>query len=189
MKKSIIAAGFALTALLFAGPAWATRDSGLGLYMGGSRTTMTPSDSPQFDSSGPGLGIDFQFPVGDSFSVNPFFLSFKEDGDAPITDGMGNIIGSTLAKLDNKIAGLQLRYWLDGVFLGAHAGRYSTTISFPDFAGLRQKLSDTGFGAVIGWEGESGFTLVLQYDTVTYDSGGGAEVEFKSLRGLFGYRF
>ena len=181
MKKSIIAVSFALAVLLLAGSAFAVGDEGLGVYVGATDSTVSPPTGADFDVSGSTFGVDYQFPLGDSFSFNPFIMFASEDG----TDS-SNVPPEDF-ELDTTILALQLRYWIGGLYLGAHAGRYETEIT--STGGTDESLSDTGFGAVLGWEGEGGFVLSLQYDTVTYDTSGGPEVELTTLRALIGYRF
>ena len=157
---------FALTVLLLAGPAWAAGDDGLGVYIGRTDSTVSGEGSAEFDVSGSTFGVDYQFPLGESFSFNPFIMFASEDGG----DAFQPI------EVDSTIFALQLRYWIGGLYLGAHVGRYETDVNLatdPD-----QSSSDTGFGAVLGWEGEVGIVLALQYDTFTFVDtnapGGGA---------------
>ena len=190
MKKSIILAGFALTALLFAGPAFAAGDDGLGIYIGVTDSTVSPEGGTDLDVSGSTFGVDYQFPLGESFSFNPFLMISSEDGDEQVAPGV-----TAKIEFDTTILALQLRYWIESLYLGAHVGRYETEVTFP--GGGSETFDDTGFGAVIGWEGEGGFILALQYDTFTLEvpadppapPGTTQDIEFTTLRALIGYRF
>ena len=187
MKKLIVAISFALTALLFAGPVFAAGNEGLGVFIGASDSTISPSMGSEIDVSGSTFGVDYQFPLGESLSFNPFYLVSSEDGDDPNPGPPPVPID-----VDVSVLGVQLRYWFDGVFLGAHAGRYKAEIKSGT---VDQSITDTGYGAIIGWEGEGGLFLSAQYDTVTFDfpavpgGPGPQEIEVTSIRALIGYRF
>ena len=181
---------FALTVLLLAGPAWAAGDDGLGVYIGVTDTTITP-DSPaggtKSEISGVTFGVDYQFPLGESFSLNPFLMISSEEEEEEISPG---VTGTN--EFDTTVLALQLRYWIEGLYLGAHAGRYEVEVT--GAVGGSETFDDTGFGAVIGWEGQGGFVLALQYDTFTVEVPSMAgpstvDVEFTTLRALIGYRF
>ena len=75
---------FGITAL--AGLALAEAESGFGIYGGYAnhsskgQFTEAPFDGQEFEFSSQGLsyGIDYQFALGDSFSISPFLMSSQE---------------------------------------------------------------------------------------------------------------
>lgn len=138
---------------------------GVGIFLGvadySSETSFSGIDL-SYDSDGTSFGVDFQIPLGDSISINPFFMSSSEDSK------LFNEVFINNASVTNTILGAQLRWWpVDEFFLGLHAGIYDQEIesTFEPEAG-----SGFGYGFAFGIETEVtekfSFFAGGQFDTV-----------------------
>lgn len=134
------------TAVGLPNSAWADPGNGFGLYVGAIRA----SDGV-FGTGGRSYGFtlagDAQFAASDSWSINPYLLVSDEHGD--------------LGSESNNVAGMQFRYWMDGVFVAPQ-------ILFHDRMLHSQGQGSTygaGLGIAVGWEGDNGWILQLQYNT------------------------
>ena len=113
-------------AMLLGGVTLAQADqaaNGFGLFAGLSSHSMNPQpqvgSAQDYSSSGVSLGIDYQFALGESFSLNPFLMSAGERVSGGITDTTSG----------HGILGIEGRYWLNNeYFLGAHVGSYSEVL-------------------------------------------------------------
>lgn len=141
---------------------------GLGLF-GSLASHSSEPTAPQFsgtsyDSAGIGGGVDFQLPLGDLFSVNPFFMLSIEDSNELVGD----------SAVDNSILGVQLRVWpAGGLYAGVHAGIYRQSISRSDQDNNVQSTSGSGFGfgVAAGYEvdlnPEALLIFGIQYDSAS----------------------
>ena len=96
--------------------------------------------------------IDYQFALGESFSLLLFATENTNEGSLP----------------DNKeyeyykagIIGSELRFWLGPLYIGIHGGQYYLTWieSLSSYTGVNSS-GGTGFG--LGLEGESGLSFGL----------------------------
>ena len=120
---------------------------GLGLYAGSaSHTSTVTAFSDSFDSSGTSIGVDYQVPMGENVSLNPFFMSSVESASHP---GLGGD-----ASVAHGILGFQLRYWIaDALFLGAHLASYSEVIT-NETTNESSAGQGFGYGIALGYEHE-----------------------------------
>ena len=175
--------------LVLASPAWAAAGSGFGLYGGfASHTskgqfTVPPLTGVEFEftSSGISFGIDYQFAIGDSFSISPFLMTSSEQFEEKTNVFTEAEDGS------HSILGVQFRYWLDLLFVGVHIGQYTEVINFSTgdagFVG-------TGGGVVVGWENDDGLFFSGQYDSATLkDDDDVAETDLTGFRLHIGFRW
>jgi hypothetical protein len=165
--------------------------SGFGLSVGGTSNNMSGTTIPggvaySYSSSGLSVGMDYQFAVSKSFSINPLLMSSGEDA-----------IGTTLQTgtvAGHGFLGLQLRYWLDNFFIGGHVGKYVELLSVATTVNGSTTTTDTvgsgsGRGIVIGWEPSSSKWFVMgQVDSasISYLS---ADVKQTGARISVGYRW
>lgn len=162
--------------------------NGFGLFAGISSHSMHPEPqvgtAPDYSSSGVSLGIDYQFGLGESFSLNPFLMSAGERVSGGITDSTSG----------HGILGIEARYWLNNeYFLGAHIGSYSEVLQ-SNSSNVSTSASGGGFGVTAGWENNSrdstfgGMFVALQLDKakIRYDN---ADVGLSGLRLHIGYRW
>lgn len=184
MHKQIARTLVVATALAAAGAAIAEPKNGFGLNGGlashGSDITFDPSaggGTAKGTSSGLSIGIDYQFAINPSFSVNPFLMSSGESSGGDWASD---------AKLGHGILGLQLRYWVGNVFIGGHVGSYSEVVSVN---GTSTSANGAGVGAVVGWEDPAGgLYLMGQIDSAKLDYSD-AEVDLTGVRLSIGYRW
>lgn len=184
MKPIAVRAGLAICVGLLiatvATVAWAEPKQGFGLFGGYAGHSLSDSSGATWDTSGVSIGVDFQIPISDYLSFNPFLASSGEtvDNCSACTAGHG-------------ILGIQLRFWLGDVFLGAHVGSYTEirTVDTP-FGTVSIDGSGSGAGGVIGWEGSDPNVFVaLQVDSATIDYEGGGSSDIKGTRLHIGYRW
>lgn len=162
--------------------------NGFGLFAGVSSHAMTPKPqigtSADYSSSGLSLGIDYQFGLGESFSLNPFLMSAGERVSGGITDSTAG----------HGILGVEGRYWMNSeYFLGAHVGSYSEVLQ-SNSSNVSTSASGGGFGLTAGWENSArdsafgGIFVTLQVDKakIRYDN---ADVELSGMRLQVGYRW
>lgn len=159
--------------------------NGFGLFGGVSSHSMSPSNaSADYSSSGLSLGIDYQFGLTDSFSLNPFLMSAGENVSGGITNSTAG----------HGILGVEGRYWINSeYFLGAHIGSYSEVLQ-SNSSNVSTSASGGGLGLTAGWENNSkggnfdGVFVVLQVDKakIRYD---GNDVGLSGLRLHIGYRW
>lgn len=126
--------------------AWADPGNGFGLYAGAIKATDGVLGGAGW-SHGVTLAGDAQFTISNSWSINPYLLVSAEHGD--------------LGSESNNVAGLQLRYWMDEIFVAPQ-------ILFHDrmlHSHGQGSTYGTGLGLAVGWEGDSGWILQLQYNT------------------------
>lgn len=179
----LLAGGF------FNSTALAEAESGFGMMAGVTDTSIKPELGNKIDASGPSFGIDYQIPLGEMFSVNPFYILSRENGSSLDTDGTIDTVD-----LDTAALGVQLRLWIGEFYAGVHAAQYDVDISSNGVKVLRQ--DDTGFGLAVGYENPNGFSIFLRTEAVTVelpaDPIGGfpaEDLDIESFRLYLAYRF
>jgi hypothetical protein len=177
---------------LCAGNAFAEPKSGFGLNAGMASNNMSGTTLPggtaySYASTGLSVGADYQFVVSDSFSINPLLMSSGED-----FSGTTLQTGTTGG---HGIFGVQLRYWVDDIFIGAHVAKYLELLSTVATVNANTTTTtDTnalggGRGLVSGWEPSSSEWFVMgQVDTASIDYLN-ANVKLTGFRLSVGYRW
>jgi hypothetical protein len=170
--------------VFFASTAFAEPKNGFGVNAGLASHSMkatftqgTPGTA-SYSSSGLSLGIDYQIALSDHFSLNPFLMTSGESAS-------GDVVSGTSA--GHGILGLQLRYWLDDLFMGAHLARYTEVLSNSNYGNT--SAAGPGIGLVLGWEKHDGGLFVMgQLDSakVAYAD---ADVKLTGFRLSIGYRW
>jgi hypothetical protein len=162
------------------GNAQAEPKSGVGVDAGlvSSHMSATPGN---YQSSGLSLGLDYQFAVSPSVSINPFLMSSGESISGAVPSG---------TKASHGLLGLQFRYWIEDVFLGAHLAAYSETLSNTS-GNITTSTTANGGGAglVVGWEQpKGGLFLVGQVDSAKLHYNG-YDSKLSDFRVSLGYRW
>lgn len=187
MKSRIVFSVVLLAGLNFCGgESFATAENGFGLYGGlashtseGVFTSGPTGTRFEFTSSGLSIGIDYQFAIGDSFSISPFLVSSSESFSEKSNVFVENDGGG------HAILGAQFRLWVEDIFIGAHVGRYSEVIRFP--AG-DATANGPGAGIIAGWEGEKNLFFSIQYDQASM-TGADVDIDLTGIRLHAGYRW
>lgn len=136
--------GLALPCLWAVG-AQAATDNGFAVYLGGVHS----NDSDVYGTGkGFALGVDAQFVVNDDWSLNPYLLISSE------TTGVNSL------DVINGEGGLQARYWFGSWFLGPQFLFHDTLLKQGSTVG--QSLYGPAVGLTAGWEGRSGWSVVLE---------------------------
>jgi hypothetical protein len=158
---------FLLGALtLLAWPAAAQPLGGPGLQASAvsHRSRIATAGAPlEYRSAGGGAGLDVQWPLGERWSLNPFYQTTFER--AHLFDNLP----LATAEVIHEVIAVQARYWPTWrLYLGAHVGYYIQRV-FPQ--GFRaEEGSAWGVGAAFGIEPEltprMGLILGGQYDAV-----------------------
>ena len=181
--------GLGLVIMVLSSAAWARPANGFGLAIGSASHDNTGKFTEgslkgldfDYTTSGLSLALDYQFKLNDAFSLNVFLQSSSETIDS-------NDLTATDA--GHGIVGLQLRLWFDAIFIGGHVGNYTEVLTFEDALGEEQSISGTGsgYGAVVGLEGDGGLFLTGQMDfaTIQYSD---AETDLVGTRIHIGYRW
>lgn len=134
------------------GSAHADPKDGFGVNGGLTAQHMT-SPAGNYQGNGLSLGVDYQIALSSSFSLNPFLMSSTENTS-------GTVAPWTHAA--HGILGLQIRYWIDNVFIGAHLGSYGETLSVTNGnVTTSSAASGGGGGLVAGWEKPDGGLFVM----------------------------
>lgn len=130
-----------------------------------------------YSSSGLSLGLDYQFALTDSLSLNPFLMTSGES-----VSNVNNVTAT------HGILGLQLRYWIGDAFVGGHLASYSETLKFGN-TGISANASGGGAGLVAGWENPNGGLYVLgQLDSAKLGYAN-TDTKFNDVRLSVGYRW
>ncbi|HKI99456.1 MAG TPA: outer membrane beta-barrel protein [bacterium] len=156
------ATGLVLLILVaFIQPALGAPAKGVGFFGGAASYTSSAKaySGAEYKSSGLGLGVDFQYPLGDKLSVNPFYMLSAETSSQLVS---GNSVS-------NDILGVQIRFWPnDNLFVGAHLGLYGQSVDAPS---VSASGSGFGFGVAAGYEQEINQKIILlanlQYDSAS----------------------
>jgi hypothetical protein len=187
MKRNSQLLGAALALAVCAGTAHAAPENGFsvngGLVASGTAVTITggvfKGVAYSYSGSGLSLGVDYQFALGQHFSLNPFLMS---SGEA--ISGLGNSVSG-----GHGIVGLQGRFWFgSGGFIGAHIGSYSETVTFNKY-NISTNASGPGGGLVAGWENPAGGIYVLgQVDSAKLNYVN-TDTKYADVRLSVGYRW
>lgn len=158
MKKSYVFAAMLMLFTISAGTAHADPKNGVGVSAGLVASRMNDPVKGSYQSSGLSLGLDYQFAVSDSLSINPFLMTSSE----PATGG--TLLAGTHAS--HSEFGIELRYWINNAFVGGHL--FSQTETLSTTAGNVTTSTDAsggGLGLVGGWESpDSGLFVMGQLD-------------------------
>jgi hypothetical protein len=182
MKKSHVLAATVLALGLGAGAAHAEPKSGLGVNAGLVASRMNDPLAGSYQSSGLSLGLDYQFALSDSLSINPFLMTSREPAS-------GNAIaaGTTAA---HGMFGLEMRYWIGSAFVGGHLFTQSEVLSITNGnVTTSTNANGGGLGLVGGWEDpHSGLYVMGQLDggRVHYPA---STTKVSELRLSIGYRW
>ncbi len=150
----------ALLALIAVGTtcAQAKPVAGFGLDAGLVASRMNDPVTGTYQSNGLSLGLDYQFAVSESLSINPFLMTSIESATG------GTLLSGTRATHDD--VGLELRYWIGSAFIGGHL--FAQTEVLAHTVGnvtTSSTASGGGLGLVGGWEDpESGLFVMGQLD-------------------------
>ncbi|MGV8935382.1 MAG: hypothetical protein ACOH1I_12190 [Gallionellaceae bacterium] len=176
LKRTILYA--VLIASFFSNAAFAEAKNGFSLNAGTASHSRTCGVCTANSTSGLSLGMDYQFALSSNFSINPFLMTSSET--------VPNISGMSAG---HGILGVQGRFWIGDIFMGAHLGSYSEVFTTSNSTA---SANGTGAGLVVGWEKPDGGLYVMgQFDsaTVTPNTAGYADAKFTALRLSVGYRW
>jgi len=175
MKSGSMLIALAVLISLLSGTAVAGPQNGFSLNAGLASHSMSPEGYGSYTSTGLSFGLDYQFAVADKLSISPFLMSSAESSSVSgVTAGHG-------------ILGVQLRYWLDDMFLGGHIGSYSN-VRFANGSELDSGVGG-GAGLVAGWEKPDGGLYVMgQVDTATIKYTN-TDLKLSGFRLSVGYRW
>ncbi len=152
MKKLTVLPAILVLFALGAGSAYAGPKDGIGVN-GGLTTQHMTSPAGSYQSSGVSLGVDYQIALSESVSLNPFLMSSGESVSGTVPTGNNASHG---------ILGLQLRYWIDNVFIGGHLAAYNETLSLKTGNVTTSTTAGGGGGGlVVGWEKPDGGLFVM----------------------------
>jgi hypothetical protein len=121
---------------------------GLALHAGRVPAIGGPGQS--YSSGGASLAGDAQFVINERWSLNPYLLLSLERSDAPLS-----------ATISNGAAGLELRRWRGGHYLGLRTGAYVELIASSTNVSTAY---GPGLGMSLGGEREDGFSWGLSLD-------------------------
>ena len=175
----------AVTYILFSCESIADPLNGFSLNAGGvsnnmAATLVSGGGSYNYSSAGLSLGIDYQMMVSPTVSFNPFLMSSSESATGAVTQG---------TSAGHGIFGLQLRYWLGDLFLGAHIADYSEVLINSSNNPTSTSGSGFGEGLVFGWEpSNTKWYWMGQFDSakIKYSD---ANVNLSGFRLSIGYRW
>jgi hypothetical protein len=137
--------------------------------------------SSSFKSSGLSLGVDYQFPLNQTLSINPFLMSSSES--------VGGDAGESYTSTGHGILGVELRYWAERFFVGAHIGNYSEVLIATSGSGASDtSASAIGFGVTGGWQNDDGVFVAAQVDRADFKYSN-ATHDTTGLRLHIGYRW
>jgi hypothetical protein len=180
LKKHIVLSAIGALLAVGAGSAIAEPKNGFGLD-GGIVTSHMSNPLGNYQSSGLSIGIDYQFAISESFSINPFLMSSGESTSGALIPG---------TKAGHGILGLQLRYWINDMFIGGHLASYSEILS-NSVGNITASTTATGGGAglVAGWENPNGGMFVMgQLDSAKLQYTGSTS-KMSGFRLSMGYRW
>lgn len=153
MKKQIVLPAILILSAFSAGSAQAEPKNGFALDAGLTSHRMTNPVTGNYQSTGVSLGLDYQFAVSDSLSLNPFLMTSGETVS-------GSVAAGTMA--GHGMLGLQLRYWIDNAFIGAHLAGYSEVLSnTTGNVTTSTSAHGGGLGLTAGWEKPDGGLFVV----------------------------
>ena len=159
--------------------------NGFSLNTGGVSNSMSATlvgngNSYNYSSAGLSLGIDYQMLVSPTVSFNPFLMTSSESATGAISQG---------TTAGHGIFGLQLRYWLGEIFIGAHIANYSEVLINSSNSASSTSGAGFGEGIAFGWEpANSNWYWMGQVDSakIKYSD---ANVNLSGFRLSIGYRW
>ena len=171
--------------ILIGGNAIAAPQNGFSLNAGAvndnmSATIIATGNPYTYSSSGLSIGIDYQIAMSQNISLNPFLMSSGESTTGSLPSG---------TTAGHGIFGLQLRYWMNDVYVGGHIASYSEVLANSGNNSTSASGTGGGGGIVVGWEpSNSKWYLMGQYDSanVKYSD---ANVKLTGTRISIGYRW
>ncbi len=153
MKNRIVLPAMAALLAFCAGSANAEPKNGFGLNAGLISNHMTGASAGSYQSQGLSLGLDYQIALSDSFSLNPFLMTSGENTSGAVAAGTNAAHG---------MLGLQLRYWINDVFIGGHLASYSEVLSITNANVITSTSANGGgVGLAAGWENPNGGLFVM----------------------------
>ena len=143
--------------------------------------TLNAGGSPySYISSGLSVGLDYQIAMSENISLNPFLMYSSESTSGTLKSG---------TTAGHGIFGLQLRYWINDVYIGGHFASYSEALVNSASNPTTTSGTGGGGGVVVGWEpANSKWYLMGQYDSanIKYTD---ADVKLTGARISIGYRW
>ena len=188
MIKKTFLKNFKSIFLIFTMSIWASLTiagpiEGLGLFADfGQLKAVNENSQTEYQTSKVfGGHIDYQFPLGESFSFSLFAAENANKGSLPNNTEYEYYKAGIIAA--------ELRFWLGPLYLSIHGGQYYLTWieSLSSYSGINWS-GGNGFG--LGLEGESGWSLGLYSEN-------SEKIEFKNFpdqrvegnRIIIGYRW
>lgn len=182
MKKRFVWATAVMALGLGAGPAHAKPASGLGVNAGLVASRMNDPIVGSYQSNGLSLGLDYQFALSNSLSINPFLMTSGEPAS-----GTAIAAGTHAA---HSMMGLEMRYWIGSAFVGGHLFAQSEVLSITNGnVTTSTNANGGGLGVVGGWQDpNSGLYLMGQLDggRVHYPA---STTKVSEIRLSIGYRW
>lgn len=130
-----------------------------------------------YSSHGMNIGLDFQIPVNQGFSWNPFYaLSLENSDELPQEPSVRN-----------GILGLEARAWYRTMFVGAHLGLYRQVVEGETY---EEEGTGLGWGFSLGVQGPGNlYTMGMLTRSEGLGVWQGSNVDLTGLRFRIGYRF
>ena len=161
----------------------AVPDDGLGLFLdfGQLKVVNNETETEYQTSKIGGVQYDYQFALGDSFSLSLFGTEFVGKGALPDN--------TKYEYYKAGIVGAELRAWMGPLFIGVHGGQYYLTWieSQSSYSGI-QWSGGSGWG--LGLEGESGWSIawyIEKSEKIIFDDL--SEQRIEGQRIILGYRW
>ena len=161
----------------------AVPDDGLGLFLdfGQLKVVNNETETEYQTSKIGGVQYDYQFALGDSFSLSLFGTEFVGKGALPDN--------TKYEYYKAGIVGAELRAWMGPVFIGLHGGQYYLTWieSQSSYSGI-QWSGGSGWG--LGLEGASGWSIAWyseKSEKIIFDDL--SEQRIEGQRIILGYRW
>jgi len=198
MRKTILLLSALMVFAMSADKALAEPGNGFSINSGLTSHNMSGTTSPagaaySYSSSGLSVGMDYQFALSDNFSISPIFIISV--GESLISTPQAGTVFSGIQAPDSAghgIFGLQLKYWIDDVFIGGHVGSYAEFLSSTN--SNTNTTTNTigegiGKGLVVGWApSQSKWFLMGQVDSANIDYLN-SKVKLTGTRISIGYRW
>lgn len=156
--------------------------SGFGVDAGLVASRMNDPVAGSYQSNGLSLGLDYQFAVSESLSLNPFLMTSAESATG------GTLQSGTHASHDD--IGLEMRYWIGSAFVGGHLFHQTEVLSHTvGNVTTSTTAGGGGLGLVGGWQDpDSGLFVMGQLDgaRVHYPT---STAKVSEVRVSMGYRW
>jgi len=172
----------AVAGIVFASVGEAAPRTGFGFNLGVASHnidgTLTSGMKYYYSSSGLSLGIDYQMAMTETISLSPFLMTSGENGGGDLVSG---------TTVGHGILGLEGRFWLDRVFIGGHAARYTEVLTNSN--GSSTSAAGIGVGLTAGWEDDHGGLFVMTQIDKAKLSYADADNNLTGFRLSIGYRW